>query len=184
MQVQPNFYLSGADAVIDRLARNQHAPQPLQPLPASTVVQHRQMVRYPRTTCFTGQFHYSKIPLSELKPITLNEMFAPYQHHGFFLLCRIAKVVAQGVGVTLYIEDLNGLYTTMCLYYVWPGHNCTIHPEKYVPEGTILIVKEPWAEMIGNGHARIEVETPTDLIFVDEDDDSILGQTRWLRKSQ
>jgi hypothetical protein len=113
------------------VVRNSQPPQPLRLLAQSRVCHMTSPDRGvpPQREGFNGRFHYSTLPLSELRPITLREMLAPRQHSGHCLLCRVVKLISESNGLVIYIEDLNGDCFALGLCFTWGGYPCTASPK-------------------------------------------------------
>uniref|UniRef100_A0A915D845 Uncharacterized protein n=3 Tax=Ditylenchus dipsaci TaxID=166011 RepID=A0A915D845_9BILA len=116
----------------------------------------------------TGQSHSSMTPLKELQPITLRDMKVPMVHTGKYLACRIISEAYILVATAFLIEDLNGEVEIVSLYnfQLNIGNSCS-----WLPPGTIMFIKEPYLKFGSIGRDLIiRVDSPSDVVFVDESD--------------
>ena len=85
------------------------------------------------------------------------------------------------VGTMMLIEDTNGDVEDLALYNF--ELNLTENPKKWLPKGTILIIKEPYLKYGSMGsNITIRCDSPSDVIFLDETDKR-LKEFGWMKKS-
>uniref|UniRef100_A0A914DRS6 Uncharacterized protein n=1 Tax=Acrobeloides nanus TaxID=290746 RepID=A0A914DRS6_9BILA len=127
-----------------------------------------------KKTWITGQRHCCKKPMSELQPITLSQMKVPMVHTGHYLPCRVVTTEANVVVATeVFIEDTNGHIEKLSLY----NFNCDLDDSTWLKAGTILFVKEPYIKFGSVAHTTmIRVDSPSDVVFVDETNKDLLSQ--------
>jgi tetratricopeptide (TPR) repeat protein len=133
-----------------------------------------------RTTFSTGNRHFCKKELGELKSITLNEMMVPKFHYGRYLLCRTINPATCMVGVTVAIEDLNGDVEELALYNLVKDFDMSL--DDILPIGTIIAIKEPYMKYgsVGNNVA-IRCDSPSDVVFLTDNSPTLVG-TKWFVK--
>jgi tetratricopeptide (TPR) repeat protein len=121
------------------------------------------------------------ISLSDLKPIFLKDMMVPNVHCGRYLLCRTVAPSIIIIGVTAYVEDLNGDIEELSLYHF--QQSLIDDPNTWLPSGTILIIKEPYLKFGSqNQSVSLRCDSPSDIIFVDECNEKLLKGTNWFQK--
>jgi tetratricopeptide (TPR) repeat protein len=58
------------------------------------------------------------------------------------------------------------------------------NPNSWLPEGTIMIIKEPYLQFwLYEDSVNIRCDSPSDVIFVDEENQELLKGTNWLKSS-
>jgi tetratricopeptide (TPR) repeat protein len=130
-------------------------------------------------THITSQMHSSKVvSLSDLTRITLREMSVPKIHFGRFLLCCTIQHPIRIVGITTTIQDTNGDVEDITFYNFFSSFR--EDPNAIFPKGTILLIKEPFLKFGSQSQIPlIRVDSPSDVIFVDEFDQNILKDNIW-----
>ncbi|KAH7704430.1 TPR and SET domain containing protein, partial [Aphelenchoides avenae] len=121
----------------------------------------------------TSDRHWCKVPVAELKPITLRDMKVPKVHEGRYMLCRSIFEPTAFIGTTVYVEDMRGDVEQMSVY------NQRRLPSdcEWLTIGTIMVVKEPYAKFASKGDSCfIRVDSPTDIIFIEKHDKKTLSQ--------
>ncbi|KAH7731125.1 TPR domain protein [Aphelenchoides avenae] len=114
----------------------------------------------------TGDRHVCLKPVGDLKPITFDQMELPKIHTGRYVVCRTLTEAYTFVGTSTLVEDLNGNVEQVSLYNFRPYID-----DGWLPVGTILVIKEPFVKYGSFGEdVIIRVDSPSDVIFVDETD--------------
>ena len=119
------------------------------------------------------------LSIEQLKPMCLSEMKIPFVHSGQFLVCRtITKAVMQSdTGTMVLVEDVSGDVEEVGLFNFRRSLN---DGGSWLPIGTIMLIKEPYLknEAAMLGYSYIRVDSPSDVIFVNETDVKILESVR------
>ena len=79
-------------------------------------------------------------------------------------------------GTSALVEDLNGDVQEIVVYN--SNVNFTEDSNKFLPQGSILIIKEPNIYYTAQNTWKIRVDSPTDIIFVDEADEILKNPNR------
>lgn len=130
-----------------------------------------------------GDKYFSKQPIEKLSEITLNQMKLPFRHLNHFILCRTYSPSSIFSDVKTLVEDRNGdLIQVSFLNF---QKDLLSDPNTWLPLNTIFIIKEPFLKFANfQKYANIEVDSPSDIIFVDEADTQTLRLTKWARPCQ
>ncbi|KAH7699131.1 TPR and SET domain containing protein [Aphelenchoides avenae] len=123
------------------------------------------------STVVTGAAHTSKKPLEELEPITLRDLQIPMLHTGRFLVCRTIADAVVAIGTTALVEDTTGDVEHISL------HNFrNLNDLEWLKAGVIMVIKEPYLcyDMSQNRMASIRIDSPSDVIFVDDTEKDML----------
>ncbi len=123
-----------------------------------------------RVNTNTAKQHSSLRDISELKPILLRDMKINQIHYGHYLECKTLAEPFYVTGMSLIVEDNTGEIENVMLYN-FNAKSYDINPSYLIPAGTKLIIKEPFLKLFacGNGEFGIRVETPTDVILINND---------------
>jgi tetratricopeptide (TPR) repeat protein len=100
-------------------------------------------------------------------------MCFPNVHAGFSLICRTVTPATGDLCVTVVIEDTTGDVSCAELVNVDVGN-----PNQWLPQGTILAVKEPFLRQSSLGHMLIRVDSPSDVVFLRPANPALRG-TPW-----
>ena len=123
------------------------------------------------------------MPIEQLKPIRLSEINEDSVYNGRFLACRTITdgVMHRETGTMALVEDLSGDVEEVGLFNFRRSLN---DGGKWLTNGTIMLIKEPYLTeekaMLGNSYIR--VDSPSDVIFIDETDLKSLetvGAQKW-----
>uniref|UniRef100_A0A915CS38 Uncharacterized protein n=1 Tax=Ditylenchus dipsaci TaxID=166011 RepID=A0A915CS38_9BILA len=119
----------------------------------------------------TDQVFASHASLNDLQPVLLSNMKVPMVHTGCYLLCRTIEPAYCTFGTMTLIEDLTGDIEKLFLC----NFRLDINDSKWLPRGTIMLIKEPWLryDMIGED-VMIQVDSPSDVVFLDKTDRKIM----------
>jgi hypothetical protein len=80
------------------------------------------------------------------------------------------------------IEDLTGAVIRLNLTNFQAS--LAEDPSRLIPAGTLIAIKEPSTRPCSaTGAECIDVASPTDVVFLDEADASVLGETPWFGRS-
>jgi hypothetical protein len=136
-----------------------------------------------RTTTTSGEKPCCTTPFAEMTPIHFKGMYVPKVHKGLYLICRTIIPSRVSVGVTTLLQDTRGDVELALFYYF--QESFVSDPNEWLPEGTILLIKEPYMKFGSQGACdpMIRVDCPSDVIFLHESD-SLLRSTKWHRPVQ
>jgi tetratricopeptide (TPR) repeat protein len=114
--------------------------------------------------------HSSLRDLSELKSLLLKDMKVNQIHHGYYLECKTLVNPIYVAGMYFVVEDKTGETESVMLYNFNVKLN-HVDPSFLIPAGTNLIIKEPFLKLYacGNGEFGIRVESPTDVIIMNNE---------------
>jgi tetratricopeptide (TPR) repeat protein len=115
-----------------------------------------------------------------MTPVQLKEMYVPKVHKGLYLICRTIIPPRLISGVTVLLQDTRGDIESASFYYF--QESLLSDPNEWLPEGTILLIKEPYMkyQSLGTCDPMIRVDSPSDVIFLHESD-NLLRSTKWHR---
>uniref|UniRef100_A0A915D4V8 Uncharacterized protein n=1 Tax=Ditylenchus dipsaci TaxID=166011 RepID=A0A915D4V8_9BILA len=104
-------------------------------------------------------------------------------HKGCYLLCRTITEAFVTVATCSLIEDLREDVERIFLY----NFRCDLTDSKWLPEGTIMAIKEPFLEFATSdkGQVMLRVDSPSDIVFIDKNDENTLknvGALKWFKK--
>ncbi|KAH7728947.1 TPR domain protein [Aphelenchoides avenae] len=111
-------------------------------------------------------------------------MQVPMVHRGSLLVCRVITKALVRVATAVIVEDLEGDVEELSLYNFRPN----LSDRTWLPQGTVMIIKEPYLKYGSIGHSvTMRVDSPTDVVFVDETDRDLLasvGALKWHKKER
>lgn len=109
-------------------------------------------------------------------------MKIPMLHTGHFFVCRTIADAVVSIGTTALVEDTNEDVEHISL-----RNFRDLNDLDWLKAGVIMVVKEPYLcyDAVQNRMASIRVDSPSDVIFVDETDKGTLervGAMKWYDK--
>lgn len=114
------------------------------------------------------------LPISHLRPVTIDELRLETVHRGRVLIVRTFGNPRRIQSVQNAIEDGDGAVDRLNVYNFEPELNA----ERVLPKGAIFAVKEPYYKVTADGGYTIRVDHPTDLVRLEEDDALVPGTLR------
>lgn len=143
--------------------------------------------------CVGNEKYFSTARLQDLKhseywrylltPVTLPEMSLGKVHRGFYWLCRVLRVTGTHTLQCITMDPSgNAIRLDLHNYPVAPL-GLIPHDDDYqflIPQGTMLAIKEPWVRRRQGHPPIIKVDSPTDVVFIDEDD-PISSSQEWTK---
>ena len=103
-------------------------------------------------------------PMTELKPITVNYLQLETHHRGTYLLLRSITPPNRMTAIMAVMEDENGDVILLQLYQQEDERNRAA--ADIVKVGTILLVKEPYFKVMGDGEYGLRVDHLSDVIHL------------------
>lgn len=121
----------------------------------------------------TGPRHCSVRRLDQLEPIRLKDMYVNKHHIGKYLLCRTIVEPFYMTAMSLLVEDEDGKIENLSIYNYSTSYD--IPPSDLLPLNTVMIIKEPYLKIMihDNNNYFIRVESPTDIVILDDDGHSV-----------
>lgn len=117
----------------------------------------------------SGPRHCSLKPLDQLTPIRLSDMHVNKRHEGKYLKCRVVAEPIMMASMNTLVEDEDGQVEILCVYNLSPSY--TVDANDFLPLHTVLIIKEPLVKlMVQDNNYYIRVESPSDVVFVEDVD--------------
>lgn len=114
------------------------------------------------------------LPLTDLRPITIDELRLETVHRGRVLIVRTFGNPRRMQSVQNAIEDGAGEVDRLNVC----NFELTLSAEQVLPRGVIFAVKEPYYKVTADGGYTIRVDHPTDLVRLEEDDALVPGDLR------
>lgn len=111
----------------------------------------------------------SVAPLSTLTKTYINDLYLETNHRGSYVLLRTIGPPSKSGAVMNAVEDENGGCDLVQLYNMDEARD----PRKILPEGQVLIVKEPFYKSNIAGGTSIRVDHVSDVIFLSPDDNQV-----------
>lgn len=107
-------------------------------------------------------------PMTELKPVAIKNLSLETHHRGTYLLLRSITSPHRMTAIMAVMEDENGDVILLQLYQQEDESNRS--PTDIVNVGTVLLVKEPYFKVMGDGEYCIRVDHLSDVIHLKRDD--------------
>jgi hypothetical protein len=125
-------------------------------------------------------FHSQRETLDELKAVRAVDLSeAPKRYEGTYLVGRVFTPLLLYVGVTFLIEDVDENLIPVSVSHFTDDLNAdTAHISSYLPEGTLIAIKEPFLSLdhqaragpcTGRADVGIRVDSPTDVLVLPDD---------------
>lgn len=115
------------------------------------------------------RFPPSVTPISALKKTYINDLLLETNHRGSYILLRTIAPPTRMTAVMSAVEDEKGGCEFVQLYNM----NTKRDRRKILPEGQILIIKEPFYKSNATGGTGIRVDHVSDVIFLSPGDSLI-----------
>ncbi|KAM0566544.1 hypothetical protein D7B24_001992 [Verticillium nonalfalfae] len=111
----------------------------------------------------------STTPIKDLETMPLNELLVENHHEEKKLVVRTVTPPYQGAGVVTIVEDEFGNVEKLGIYN--QGDSSILNA---VPEGSVVLIKEPYYKFSGNHDFMICVDHPSDAILLRQGPDDEL----------
>ncbi|KAL4795817.1 TPR domain protein [Aspergillus venezuelensis] len=119
-----------------------------------------------RTSFVPPAYPPSVKPFRELKKIMLKSLTLETHHRGSYVVLRAVTPTLTMTGTMLIVEDENGDVVKLTLYN--QGEDLTT--DRGLAEGNVMMVKEPYLKVMGDGGHGIRVDHLSDIFFLSEYD--------------
>jgi len=117
--------------------------------------------------CFIGEAYPPSVrAVADLKPMLISDLRLETHHTGRVLLLRTFGHPSRIQAVQNAVEDANGNVDRVAVYNTDTG----ITPERLLPKGAVLAVKEPFYKTTADGGYSLRVDHPSDLILLSASD--------------
>lgn len=111
----------------------------------------------------------STVSLKELDKIMLQELSLETHHRGKYLLVRTVTPIYVMTAVMAIVEDEDGRVLMLQLY----NQEIELSKKQNLPEGVVIVVKEPYVKLMADGDFGIRVDHLSDLLFVPGFDEQV-----------
>lgn len=122
-----------------------------------------------QVTYIFHRFPPSVAPLKSLRKTYIDNLLLETNHRGEYVVLRTITPSTRLTAVMSAVEDETGACDHLQIYNM----NRDLHPKQILPEGQVVIIKEPFYKMNLNRGTGIRVDHVSDIIFLDPDDDHI-----------
>lgn len=107
-------------------------------------------------------------PMSELKPVAIKNLQLETHHRGTYLLLRSITLPYRMTAIMAVMEDENEDVVLLQLYQQEAESDRSA--ADIINVGTVLLVKEPYFKVMGDGEYGIRVDHLSDVIHLKRDD--------------
>ncbi|KAF6832358.1 TPR domain-containing protein [Colletotrichum plurivorum] len=97
--------------------------------------------------------------ISDLEPMQLDELLVENHHEDKYLVLRTVAPPYRGAGTITVVEDEHGNVDKMAVY-----NQSESNVLQSVPEGTVVLLKEPYYKFSGENDFMLCVDHPSDII--------------------
>lgn len=111
------------------------------------------------------------MPIAQLSFVAINDLQLETHHRGTYLLLRSITPPSRMTAIMALMEDENGDAILLQLYQ--QEDEDTRAATDIVNIGTILLVKEPYFKVMGDGEYGLRVDHLSDIVHLKRDDDRI-----------
>ncbi|GBB90130.1 hypothetical protein RclHR1_00170034 [Rhizophagus clarus] len=131
-----------------------------------------------------GARHAKKVSLKPNNRISINDMQIDNVHTGRFLLCRVIDKCFKLTALSTIVEDPEGDVERLSLYNWVPqsatslGFTSVDQVSRYLPVGTILIVKNPFYKIASDSFPMIRSDDPSEIVMILHNSE-LLKDIRW-----
>ncbi|KAL4954649.1 hypothetical protein BDW69DRAFT_205064 [Aspergillus filifer] len=105
-------------------------------------------------------------PVSELKKVMLNSLTLETHHRGTYVILRAVTPTLTMTGTILIVEDEDNDVVKLTLYNQMED----LTKKDGLVEGTVVLIKEPYLKVMGDGGHGIRVDHLSDIIFLPKHD--------------
>lgn len=120
----------------------------------------------------------SKSSLSELRPITINQLQLNEIHRGRYILLQTVEPSFKLTAFRSIVKDTSNEIERIALYN-FTSSDSFHHDASYaLPVSTTLAVKEPYYKLAQDGYPLIRVDSPSDVVFLTNNDPVVI-QAGW-----
>jgi hypothetical protein len=115
-------------------------------------------------------------PVAELKPVAIRELQLEVHHRGTYLLLRSITPPNRMTAIMAVMEDEKGDVVVLQLYHQEDENSRKA--TDIVDVGTILLVKEPYFKVMGDGGYGVRVDHVSDVVHLNKGDTMIPAEWR------
>ncbi|KAK2789309.1 hypothetical protein FQN53_002151 [Emmonsiellopsis sp. PD_33] len=105
-------------------------------------------------------------PLNDLSKIVIKDLILETHHRGSYMLLRSVTPTYTMTAVMTIVEDEGGNVLTFQLY----NRDKELSADGYLTEGTVMIVKEPYLKVMGDGNFGLRVDHLSGVSFIPDHD--------------
>ncbi|RIA97019.1 hypothetical protein C1645_814683 [Glomus cerebriforme] len=134
-----------------------------------------------------GPRQFKNVSLKPKNRISINDMQIDNVHTGHFLLCRVIEKCYKLTALSTVIEDPEGDVERLSLYN-WVPQSVTTsrlmsvdQVSKYLPIGTILVVKNPYYKTAADALPMIRSDDPSEIVIINHEIE-LLKDIKWSTK--
>jgi hypothetical protein len=190
VQTPPKEYFGHLTRQIEVLKKAQlrQGERPRDGPPRNALIQQFTMAAMMQKIQQTGQGHFMRAnfippayppcisPLSHLEITFIKDLQLETHHRGKYLLLRAVTPPRRMTAIMAIMEDEKDDVSMLSLYH------CEEEDERpaedIVRPGTILLIKEPYFKVHGDGGYGLRVDHITDVLHIDEDDERVPSKWR------
>ncbi|PVH95834.1 hypothetical protein DM02DRAFT_689255 [Periconia macrospinosa] len=107
-------------------------------------------------------------PVAELKNVTMRELRLETRHKGTRLLLKAITQSHRIGGIVAATQDTRGDAAAVVMYHQQPEN--VRRAVDILGKGSVILVKEPYFEVVGPGQYRIRVDHLSDVVFLEKND--------------
>lgn len=119
-----------------------------------------------RTSFVPPAYPPSIAALRDLKKIPIKDLTIETHHRGSYILLRAVTPAFRKTGIVTVVEDEEGDVLALQLY----NQDRDIVTDGRLVDGTIVLIKEPYLKVMGDGDCGLRVDHLSDIKFILEDD--------------
>lgn len=117
-----------------------------------------------RTTFIPPAYPPCLSPFCDTKKVMIRDLLLETHHKGNYLLLRSVTPLAITSSIITIVEDEKNDVILLSIYY--QEEHTERASEGVLPEGTILIVKEPYLKLMADGNHGIRIDHLSDVIYL------------------
>ncbi|KNG84245.1 hypothetical protein ANOM_007397 [Aspergillus nomiae NRRL 13137] len=122
-----------------------------------------------RSSIIPPAYHPCTRSVCDLQPIMIKDLRVETHHRDSYLLLRSVTPPDEMTAILAIVEDENGDVLMLQLY----NQDMDRPVEENLPEGTALIVKEPFLKLMSDGEYGIRIDHVSDIIFLSAFDERV-----------
>ncbi|KAL5591696.1 hypothetical protein FOVSG1_010585 [Fusarium oxysporum f. sp. vasinfectum] len=119
------------------------------------------------------------IPEEDLEPMPISDMRLKTHHRGKKVLLRVKTAPARVTTVVTIVEDEEGTAVLLALYQQLQEDLLTV---RNPAQDSVAILKDPFFEQTAEGTYSLQVDHPSDIIWLEDHDERIPEKWRVHRK--
>ncbi|KAL9077334.1 MAG: hypothetical protein Q9157_003370 [Trypethelium eluteriae] len=128
------------------------------------------------TSLIPPSYHPCIAPLAELRPAAIRDLQLEIHHRGTYLLLRSITPPQRMTAIMALMEDKKDDVVLLQLYQ--QEDEISLEATKIVNIGTILLVKEPYFKVMGDGEYGLRVDHVSDVVHLKEGNTMIPDEWR------